>query len=66
MSFQHRQLACQIFSTVSCSIVFYVRGSTAGLYHCPLFFPAMHEAHKIIVCIPVHYREIVLYIDPIT
>ena len=43
-----------------------VEGSTAWLYDCPHFISPLYKADKCFDRIPIHYREIIMYVDPIT
>ena len=44
----------------------YVEGSTAWLYYCPLFLSPLYKADKCFDRVPIHYRETIMYVDPIT
>ena len=44
----------------------YVEGSTAWLYDCPHFSSPQYRADKCFDRIPIHYRETIMYVDPIT
>ena len=44
----------------------YVEGSTAWLYDCPHFISPLYKADKCFDRIPIHYRETIMYVDPIT
>ena len=44
----------------------YVEGSTAWLYDCPHFLSPLYKADKCFDSIPIHYRETIMYVDPIT
>ena len=44
----------------------YVEGSTAWLYDCPHFISPLYKADKCFERIPIHYRETIMYVDPIT
>ena len=44
----------------------YVEGSTAWLYDCPHFISPLYKADKCFDRIPIHYRETIIYVDPIT
>ena len=44
----------------------YVEGSTAWLYDCPLFVSPLYRADKCFDRIPIHYRETIMYVDPVT
>ena len=44
----------------------YVEGSTAWLYDCPHFISPLYKADKCFDRIPIHYRETIMFVDPIT
>ena len=44
----------------------YVEGSTAWLYDCPHFISPLYKADKCFDRIRIHYRETIMYVDPIT
>ena len=44
----------------------YVEGSTAWLYDCPHFISPLYKADKCFDRIPTHYRETIMYVDPMT
>ena len=44
----------------------YVEGSTAWLYDCPHLISPLYRADKCFDRIPIHYRETIMYVDPIT
>ena len=44
----------------------YDEGSTAWLYDCPQFISPLYRADKCFDRIPIHYRETIMYVDPIT
>ena len=44
----------------------YKEGSTAWLYDCPHFISPLYKADKCFDRIPIHCRETIMYIDPIT
>ena len=44
----------------------YIEGSTAWLYDCPHFISPLYRADKCFDRIPIHYRETIMYVDPIT
>ena len=52
--------------TENCSNFLYVEGSTAWLYDCPHFISTLYKADKCLDRIPTHYRETIMYVDPIT
>ena len=52
--------------TGNCSNFLYVEGSTAWLYDCPHFISPLYKADKCFDRIPIHYRETIMYVDPIT
>ena len=43
----------------------YVEGSLAWLYDCSHFLSLLYESDKNCDCIPIHYQDTVMYIDPI-
>ena len=43
----------------------YVKESTAWLYDCPHFISHLYKAYKCFDRIPIHYRETIMYVDPI-
>ena len=44
----------------------YVDGSTAWLYDCPHFLSPLYIADRCFDCIPIHYTDALMYVDPIT
>ena len=44
----------------------YVEGSTVWLYDCLHFISPLYKADKCFDRIPIHYRETIMYVDPIT
>ena len=44
----------------------HVEGSTAWLYDCPHFISTLYKADKCFDRIPIHYRETIMYVDPVT
>ena len=65
MSVKNPQLAGFLL-TGNRSNFLYVEGSTAWLYDCPHFISPLYKA---VICfdrIPIHYRETIMYVDPIT
>ena len=44
----------------------YVEGSTAWLYDCPHFISPSYKADKCFDRILIHYRETIMYVDPMT
>ena len=44
----------------------YVEGSTAWLHDCPHFISLLYKADKCFDRIPIHYRETIMYVEPIT
>ena len=44
----------------------YVEGSTAWLYDCPLFLSLLYKADRCFDCIPIHFKDTLMYVDPIT
>ena len=65
MSVKNPQLAGFLL-TGNCSNFLYVEGSTAWLYDCPHFISPLYKADKCFDRIPIHYRETIMYVDPIT
>ena len=52
--------------TGNCSNFLYVEGYTAWLYDCPHLISPLYRADECFDRIPIHYRETILYVDPIT
>ena len=44
----------------------YVEGSTAWLYDCPHFISPLYRADKCFDRIPIHNRETIMFVDPMT
>ena len=65
MSVKNPQLAGFLL-TGNRSNFLYVEGSTAWLYDCPHFISPLYKADKCFDRIPIHYRETLMYVDPIT
>ena len=65
MSVKNPQLAGFLL-TGNRSNFLYVEGSTAWLYDCPHFVSPLYRADKCFDRIPIHYRETIMYVDPIT
>ena len=65
MSVKNPQLAGFLL-TGNRSNFLYVEGSTAWLYDCPHFISPLYKADKCFDRIPIHYRETIMYVDPIT
>ena len=65
MSVQNPQLA-GFFLTRNRSNFLYVEGSTAWLYDCPHFLSPLYKADRCFDRIPIHFKDILLYVDPIT
>ena len=65
MSVKNPQLAGFLLSGNRSNFL-YVEGSTAWLYDCPHFISPLYKADKCFDRIPIHYRETILYVDPIT
>ena len=65
MSVKNPQLA-GLLLTGNHSNFLYVEGSTAWLYGCPHFISPLYKADKCFGRIPIHYRETIMYLDPIT
>ena len=65
MSVKNPQLAGFLL-TGNCSNFLYVEGSTAWLYDCPHFISPLYKADKCFDRISIHFRETIMYVDPIT
>ena len=65
MSVKNPQLAGFLL-TGNRSNFLYVEGSTAWLYDCPHFKPPLYKADKCFDRIPIHCRETIMFVDPIT
>ena len=44
----------------------YVEGSTAWLYGCPHFLSPLYKADRCFDRIPIHFKDTLMYVDPIT
>ena len=44
----------------------YVEGSTAWLYDCPHFLSPLYKADRFFDRIPIHFKDTLMYVDPIT
>ena len=44
----------------------YVEGSTAWLYDCPHFLSPLYKAFRCFDRIPIHFKDTLMYVDPIT
>ena len=65
MSVKNPQLAGFLL-TGDRSNFLYVKESTAWLYDCPHFLSPLYKADKCFDRIPIHNRETIMYVDPIT
>ena len=65
MSVKNPQIAGFVL-TENRSNFLYVEGSTAWLYVCPHFSSPLYRADNCFDRIPIHYRETIMYVDPIT
>ena len=65
MSEQNPQLAGFLL-TGNRSNFLYVEGSTAWLYDCPHFLSPLYKADRCFVRIPIHFKDTLMYVDPIT
>ena len=65
MSVKNPQLAGFLL-TQNRSNFLYVEGSTAWLYDCPHFLSPLYITDKCYDRIPIHYKDTVMYVDPIT
>ena len=65
MSVQNPQLA-GFHLTGNRSNFLYVEGSTAWLNDCPHFLSPLYEADRCFDGIPIHFKDTLMYVDPIT
>ena len=65
MSVKNPQLAGFLL-TGNRSNFLHVEGSTAWMYDCPHFISPLYKADSSFDRIPIHYRETIMYVDPIT
>ena len=65
MSVQNPQLAGFLL-TGNRSNFLYVEGSTAWLYGCPHFLSPLYKADRCFDRIPIHFKDTLMYVDPIT
>ena len=65
ISVQNQQLAGFLL-TGNRSNFLYVEGSTAWLYDCPHFLSPLYKADRCFDRIPIHYKDTLMYVDPIT
>ena len=65
LSVQNPQLAGFLL-TGNCSNFFYIEGSTAWLYDCPHFLSPLYKADRCFDRIPIHFKDTLMYVDPIT
>ena len=65
MSVQNPQLAGFLL-TRNRSNFLYVEGSTAWLYDCPNFLSLLYKADRCFDRIPIHFKDTLTYVDPIT
>ena len=65
MSVQNPQLAGFLL-TGNRSNFLYVEGTTARLYGCPHFLSPLYKADRCFDCIPIHFKDTLMYVDPIT
>ena len=65
MSVQNPQLAGFLL-TGNRSNFLYVEGSTAWLYDCPHFLSPLYKADRCFGRIPIHFKDTLMYVDPIT
>ena len=65
MSVQNPQLAGFVL-TGNRSSFLYVEGSTALLYDCPHFLSPLYKADRCFDRIPIHFKDTLIYVDPIT
>ena len=65
MSVQNAQLAGFLLTGNRINFL-YVGGSTAWLYDCPHFLSPLYKADRCFDRIPIHFKDTLLYVDPIT
>ena len=65
MSVQNPQLAGFLLTGTRSNFL-YVEGSTAWLYDCPHFLSPLYKADRCFVRIPIHFKDTLMYFDPIT
>ena len=65
MSEQNPQIAGFLL-TGSCSNFLYVEGSTAWFYDCQHFLSPLYKADRSFDRIPIHFKDTLMYVDPIT
>ena len=65
MSVQNPQLAGFLL-TGNRSNFLYVEGSTAWLYDCHHFLSPLYKADRCFDRIPIHFKNTLMYVDPIT
>ena len=65
MSVKNPQLAGFLLTGTRSNFL-YVEGSTAWLYDCPHFISPLYKADQSFNTIPIHSRETIMYVDPIT
>ena len=65
MSVQNHQLAGFLL-TGNRSNFLHVEGSTAWLYDCPHFLSPLYKADRCFDRIPIHFKDTLMYVDPIT
>ena len=64
MSVQNLQIA-EFLLTGNRSNFLYVECSTAWIRDCPLFFSPVFKADRCFDCIPIHFKDTLVYVDPI-
>ena len=65
MSIQNPELGGFLLTGNRCNFL-YVEGSTAWLYDCPHFLSPLYKADRCFDRIPIHFKDTLMYIDPIT
>ena len=65
MSVENPQLAGFLLTGIRSNFL-YVEGSSAWLYDCPHFISPLYKADKCFDRIPIHYRETIMCVDPLT
>ena len=66
MSVQIPQLAGFHLTAGYRSNFLYVEETTAWLYDCQHFLPALHKTDQCFDAIPLHFKDTLMYVDPIT
>ena len=65
MSVQNPQLAGFLLTGTRSNFL-YVEGSAAWLYDCSHFLSPLYKTDRCFDCIPIHFEDTLMYVDPIT